>query len=112
MTQNAYIAEIARLLQPNGPDRMQVWEKAHKIDLGHELAGLRRDDWGNLIHRDAYGDRSSPYGWEMDHIIPLSLGGAETLENVRPLKWLANVRKSDSPPSLLELLYTQGHLNK
>lgn len=111
MTQNTYIAELAKLLQPKAPDRKQVWEKAHKIDLGHELAGYRRDDFGNLIRWEAYGDRTSPYGWEIDHIIPSSLGGAETLDNLRPLKWLANVHKSDTIPSLLEL-YLQGSLRK
>lgn len=76
----------------------QIWAKAHIIDFGHELAGLRKDDLGNIIKKDAYGDRSSPYGWEKDHVYPSSLGGSDRLPNIRPLHWRANILKSNTGP--------------
>lgn len=100
----SYSDDILKAL--NDPTQDEVWAKAKVIDLPNELAGYRRDDFGNVIQREAYGDRSSPYGWEMDHSIPLSLGGSDSLSNVRPLHWRANVQKSNMPigQGLLSLL--------
>ena len=74
---------------------VDIWVKAHCIP-GQDPAEWRWDDEGNLIAFGAYGDRNSPYGWERDHIIPEHLGGPSALWNLRPLWWLANVRKSSA----------------
>jgi hypothetical protein len=34
----------------------------------------RLDDNGQLIKKNEYGNRQSQYGWEEDHIAPLSKG--------------------------------------
>jgi len=85
------------------PTPNEVWRKAKIIDLGHELAGLRRDDYGNTIQQSAYGDRSSPYGWEIDHVIPKAMEGSSRIDNLRPLHWRANTSKSDKLPGLFGL---------
>ncbi|KUG25132.1 hypothetical protein ASZ90_005048 [hydrocarbon metagenome] len=36
------------------------------------------------------------YGWEIDHIIPLSLGGTDDIANLQPLHWENNRKKSDN----------------
>lgn len=36
--------------------------------------GLRKDASGVYIHRDAYGKAEHPWGWEVDHIKPISEG--------------------------------------
>ena len=33
------------------------------------------------------------YGFQVDHIIPIALGGADCLENVRPAHGICNIRK-------------------
>jgi hypothetical protein len=58
----------------------------------HERVWLRiygsaetaRDHEGFTMKRADYGDRNSPYGWELDHIIPKALGGADHDGNLRP----------------------------
>jgi len=52
----------------------------------------RLDSSGNLIYFPHYGNRYSPYGWEIDHINPY---GPTELWNLQPLQWYANVIKSN-----------------
>jgi hypothetical protein len=49
-----------------------------------------RDEFGNLIRFSDYGNRQSPYGWEIDHRQPEALGGSDLLTNLRPLHHRAN----------------------
>ena len=72
-------------------DVTNVWNKG-KIRNGYDPKLWRLDACGALMSRDAYGDRKSQYGWEVDHISP---GGSDKLENLRPLQWKNNVAKSD-----------------
>jgi 5-methylcytosine-specific restriction endonuclease McrA len=85
------------------PSKEDVWAKAHYCDPENERRGFRKDDFGNWIHRDQYGNRNHKYGWEFDHVHPSSLGGHDGLTNIRPLHWQANISKSDTPAGLLGL---------
>lgn len=57
---------------------------------GRELSMWRQDVFGYLIYWPAYGDTSSPYGWQIDHIVPLALGGSDHPSNLRALHYRAN----------------------
>ena len=94
---------LAFLEARGSPSKEEVWSKAIYCDEVSEAKGFRKDDNGNWIHRDQYGNRENEYGWEFDHVIPVSLGGHGGLGNIRPLHWKANARKSDTPPGLFEL---------
>lgn len=55
---------------------------------------------GRKIAETRYGDRSSPYGWEIDHIKALSKDGHPThLNNLQAACWSCNVKKSNSANS-------------
>ena len=72
-----------------------VWYKALYVSPEAELRGFRKDECGAWIQRQAYGDRNSAYGWEIDHITPVSNGGSDNISNLRPLHWRNNVAKKN-----------------
>jgi 5-methylcytosine-specific restriction endonuclease McrA len=49
----------------------------------------RIDRFGYLIRRSDHG-KQTEYGWEVDHVVALALGGADTLDNVEALHWRKN----------------------
>lgn len=69
----------------------KVWNKG-KVVPGIDANKWRKDECGAWISFSNYGDRSSDYGWEIDHINP---NGTDDLYNLRPLQWENNVDKSD-----------------
>ena len=72
---------------------LSVWNKGTKIE-GHDAKVWRHDDFGNVIKFAEYSNRDSDYGWEIDHIVPVAAGGSDSLSNLRPLQWEANVRRN------------------
>jgi len=85
-----------RRRQPGLSAKVQaVWEKGRRV-LGRDPGLWRKDDFGNLIHKPAYGDRNSSHGWEIDHKRPVAWGGNDMLSNLRPLHWRDNVLRQIS----------------
>lgn len=72
--------------------KIRVWQMGLVIP-GYDPGEWRRDEYGNAISFWAYGNRSSVYGWEIDHVIPLAKGGTDILSNLRPLHWRVNARR-------------------
>ncbi len=75
---------------------LRVWQKAATI-LGFDSNEWRKDQCGAWMGFSKYGDRDSPYGWEIDHITPVILGGTDSISNLRPLQWTNNASRSDGP---------------
>jgi 5-methylcytosine-specific restriction endonuclease McrA len=55
----------------------------------------RFDACGALIERSKYGDTDSNLGWEIDHVVPVSKNGVDSLWNLQPLHWQNNRKKGD-----------------
>ena len=73
---------------------LKVWQKA-EIDEYNVPNDYRKDECGAWIERMQYGNHDSAYGWEIDHIKPISDGGLDDLPNLRPLHWKNNGSKDN-----------------
>jgi len=73
-----------------------VWEKGFIVP-GVDANQWRKDACGAWIERNAYGNRGSSYGWDVDHITPESRGGSSAIGNLRPLQWENNAARQAEP---------------
>ena len=69
--------------------KLRVWSKALEVP-GVDPAVMRKDRHGYLMRYSDYGDRSSAFGWEIDPLIPVALGGPEDEWNLEPLNSMMN----------------------
>lgn len=74
----------------------QMWDKAKVID-GYDSNRWRQDFAGAWIKKDQYGIQST-FGWEIDHLTPVSQGGTDDVSNLNPLQWENNRTKGDDYP--------------
>ena len=58
---------------------------------------FRKDCLGNLVRYADFGNRHSPFGWELDYIVSSQLGGGSTdPENLQALHWKATAARSEA----------------
>jgi len=74
----------------------KVWAKGIKVE-GVNPDHVRRDICKTSIAKNDYG-KQEKYGWEIDHIKPISKGGTDDIGNLQPLFWKNNREKSDNYP--------------
>jgi hypothetical protein len=72
-----------------------VW---HKGTPDPNYSSFRKDKCGASMQRPRYG-KTEQWGWEIDHIKPVSHGGTDDLTNLQPLQWENNRHKGDDYPS-------------
>jgi len=89
---------------------IRVWQKGSVV-IGVDSDAWRKDECTAWIGRDNYGeaDRELGFGWEIDHVKPVSEGGGDELSNLRPLHWGNNRGKQAG--HLVCLVISSGNQN-
>jgi hypothetical protein len=87
----------------------QVWAKANVV-MGYDPNVWRKDFAGAWIRKDHYGKEWN-YGWEIDHLTPVSRGGSDQLVNLIPMHWKNNRQKSDNYPEFESIMTSQDNSN-
>lgn len=88
---------------------MRFWTKQY----GKELKVT--DFAGRIIVKSAYDDRSSKYGWNLDHILPQSKGGVTAEHNLVCCHILTNDEKANKFPTfkandmLYQIIKVENH---
>ena len=88
----------------------QVWQRATKVE-NYDPASIRKDACGAWILRNQYGNRSSMFGWEIDHVYPKALGGDDALDNLRAMQWENNESKGSDFPHYTAKVQADGANN-
>jgi hypothetical protein len=60
---------------------------------------FRKDCLGNLVRYADFGNRHSPFGWELDYIVSRAMGGSTAPDNLQALHWKATAARSESLPA-------------
>ncbi len=88
---------------------LNIWEKAISVP-GYDPDIWRKDFAGAWIRKDSYGMKTK-YGWEVDHLRPLSKGGDNNEDNLIALHWQNNRTKGADYPNFNTSLTSDGNRN-
>lgn len=87
----------------------EIWAKASVV-TGYSPDRWRKDFAGAWIQRDQFG-LSSEYGWDVCHLIPVSHGGTNDLDNLCAIHWENHRRKSNQFPVFKTAVTAEGDKN-
>lgn len=96
-------------MELNRETAMRLWNKS----FGRESKA--EDFAGRMMAKGAYNDRNSEFGWNVDHILPQSKGGATADHNLVCCHIKTNDEKADSFPCFnangvpYEIVKVQNH---
>lgn len=96
----------------------RIWEKGEP-DPAYDPDVVRKDICGAWLIREDYGKTDSFFGWQVDHVCPVSLlqskgvpqSEIDQLENLQPMNSANNESKSDNYPSFSYAMTSRENSN-
>jgi hypothetical protein len=73
------------------------WARTSPVNAQLNSWEFRKDCRGNLVRYADFGNRHSPFGWELDFVIPTRLGGSTDPANLQALHWKATAARVEAP---------------
>jgi hypothetical protein len=77
-----------------------AWARTTPVS-GQNSWEFRKDARGNLIRYADFGNRHSPFGWELDYIVSRAFGGSGDPDNLQALHWKANAVRGETQLRLM-----------
>lgn len=90
--------------------KLIAWQHANIVE-GYDPNHVRKDVCGAWILWGKFGHTDSPFGWEIDYVLPRRLGGDEQDVNLMAIHYLNNRSKRDDYPSFLAAVTSQDNQN-
>lgn len=81
--------------------KRSAWSRTSPVGDHVNAWEFRKDRLGNLVRYGDYGNRKSPFGWELSAIEPRGLGGPAEGESLQALHWRATAARVDNPGLLV-----------
>jgi hypothetical protein len=79
-----------------------AWARTSPVGCQLNSWEFRKDCLGNMVRYADFGNRHSPFGWELDYIVSRSLGGSTDPANLQALHWKSTAARSESLPAGLK----------
>lgn len=76
-------------------DLKQIWNYRHGTKIVGSCPKQNCFYKHSLMSKANYGDRSDT-SWVVDHVIPISKGGTNNLNNLQPMHNYCNAKKADN----------------
>lgn len=67
-----------------------AWSRTTPVGGQPSAWEFRKDCFGNVLRYADYGNRHSPFGWELEYITARALGASTDPDNLQALHWKAN----------------------
>ena len=78
-----------------------AWGRTSPVSGQLNAWEFRKDCLGNVVRYSDFGNRHSPFGWELDHIVARSVGASTDPDNLQALHWKTVAARSDALPRSL-----------
>jgi hypothetical protein len=72
-----------------------AWGRTSPVSGQMNSWEFRKDAYGNMLRYDDFGNRHSPFGWELEYIVARALGGSTDPSNLQALHWKANAGRPE-----------------
>ncbi len=78
-----------------------AWARTSPVGHHANAWEFRKDRLGNMVRWADYGNRKSPFGWELDFIEPKAANGSTASDNLQAMHWRAIAARSRQVPAAL-----------